>query len=109
LLLAENKKDSATIYFNQALDKTKEKDPEILLAIANAHITTKPGDANYAISLLHKAIKKDKKNPALYVALGDAYRKPGNGSEAYKSYQEAIDQDNKYAAALYRMGKIFVS
>ena len=109
LLLAENKKDSAAVYFNEALDKTKEKDPDILLAIANAHITAKAGDANYALSLLDKAIKRDKKNPALYVAVGDAYRKLGNGSEAYKSYQAAIDQDKNYAAALYRMGKIFVS
>lgn len=109
LLLTENKKDSAATYFQQALDETKEKNPDILEAVANAHVAAKPGDANYAIQLLEKAIKRDKKNPALYTLMGDAYRKLGNGSEAYKTYQAAIDQDKNYAAALYRMGKIFVS
>jgi tetratricopeptide (TPR) repeat protein len=109
VLLYNNKTDSARFYFEKALDKTKEKDADILLAIANAHVSVKTGDANYAIQLLEKAIKRDKKNPALFTRMGDAYRKLGNGSEAYKKYQAALDNDNQYAGALYRMGKIFVS
>jgi tetratricopeptide (TPR) repeat protein len=109
LLLAENKKDSAAVYFQQALDETKEKDANILAAVANAHITTKAGDGQYAAQLLEKATKREKKDPYLYTLWGDAYRKQGLGSEAYKTYQQALDNDNKYAPALYRMGKIFVS
>jgi tetratricopeptide (TPR) repeat protein len=108
-LLNKGNKDSARYYFDEALDKTREKNPEILSAIANAHIMAKTGDASYAVLLLNKAIDRDKKNPALYNMLGDAYRKLGNGSEAYKTYTVALDKDNKNAAALYRMGKIFVS
>src|SRR5437016_447283 len=92
LLLSENNKDSARYYFEQALAKTKEKDPEILLAIANAHVTAKAGDAGYAVQLLEKAIDRDKKNPALYTMLGDAYRRLGNGSDAYKTYQAALEK-----------------
>jgi tetratricopeptide (TPR) repeat protein len=108
-LLNKGNKDSARYYFDQALDKTREKNPDILSAVANAHITAKTGDAGYALQLLDKAIDRDKKNPALYTLLGDAHRKLGNGSEAYKMYTVALDKDNKHAAAMYRMGKIFVS
>ncbi|HEY8898364.1 MAG TPA: tetratricopeptide repeat protein [Niastella sp.] len=108
-LLNAGNKDSARYYFDQALDKTREKNPDILSAIAGAHIAAKAGDANYAVELLNKAIDRDKKNPALYTLLGDAYRKLGNGSEAYKTYSLALDKDKQNAAALYRMGKIFVS
>ncbi|WP_166437010.1 tetratricopeptide repeat protein [Niastella caeni] len=109
LLLSKGNKDSARFYFNQALDKTREKNPDILSAVAEAHITAKAGDANYAVQLLDRAIDRDKKNPALYALLGDAHRKLGNGSEAYKAYTGALEKDNQYAVALYRMGKIFVS
>jgi len=81
LLLNKDNKDSARYYFDQALDKTREKNPDILSAIANAHIIAKTGDAGYAAQLLNKAIDRDKKNPALYTMLGDAHRKLGNGSE----------------------------
>jgi tetratricopeptide (TPR) repeat protein len=109
LLLSEGNKDSARYYFDKALDKTREKNPDILSAIAAAHITAKAGDANYAVQLLDKAIDRDKRDPALYTLLGDAHRKLGNGSEAYKTYTTALEKDNRNAAALYRMGKIFVS
>jgi tetratricopeptide (TPR) repeat protein len=108
-LLNKGKKDSAEYYFDQALDKTREKNADILAAIANAHIVAKTGDANYAVELLNKAVNREKKDPALFTMLGDAQRKLGNGSDAYKTYATALDKDGKYAAALYRMGKIFVS
>ncbi|MGB8194097.1 MAG: hypothetical protein WCF67_19350, partial [Chitinophagaceae bacterium] len=47
--------------------------------------------------------------PYLYTLLGDAYRKLLNGTEAYKAYQKALNADDKYAAAYYQMGKIFVT
>jgi tetratricopeptide (TPR) repeat protein len=108
-LLSAGNKDSARYYFDQALEKKGEKNPDYLSAIANAHIVTKTGDAAYAVQLLDKAIDRDKKDPALYTMLGDAHRKLGNGSEAYKVYSAGLDKDAKYAAGLYRMGKIFIS
>lgn len=89
--------------------ETKEKNAEILAAVAQAQIDADAGDGQYAIDLLNKAIKRDKKNAALYVALGDAYRKLHNGSEAYKAYQKAVEENDKYAAAYHRIGDIFLS
>lgn len=108
VLLNTNKKDSASFYFNKALDQTREKNASILLAIARANINSKNGDANYAIDLVNKALKRDKKNPALFTALGDAYLKLNNGTEAYKAYAAAIKEDNRYAAAHHKLGTIFL-
>jgi len=75
ILLDESKKLEAEKYFEQALEKTKYKKSEILLAVAKAQIASGNGDANQAIDLLNRAIKKDKHNPQLYTELGKAYRK----------------------------------
>lgn len=108
ILLEQGKKDEALNYFNDAIKDTKEKDAGILSAVADAQINAKNGDANYAVDLINKAIKRDKKNPALYVLLGDAYLKLSNGSEAFKAYQHAIDVNDKYAPAYHKLGEIFV-
>lgn len=109
ILLKQGKNDDAANYFADALKQTKEKNPDILAAVADAHITSKSGDLNYALDLLSKAIRRDKKNPSLYVLRGDAYMKLSNGSEAFKAYQEATKVDDKYAAAYHKLGKLFVS
>lgn len=107
LLLQQNKKEEAQVYFNDALKSTKEKNSEVLAAVARAHVETKAGDANYAIELINKAIKRDKKNETLYALLGDAYRKLNNGTEAFKAYKEAIDKEKNFAEAYHKLGKIF--
>lgn len=109
VLLHENKKDNAALAFNNALDETRRKAADILAAIARAHIEAKNGDAQYAVELLQKAIKREKRDARLQVLLGDAYRKLGNGSEAYKAYQRAIKEDAGLAAAYHKTGEIFLS
>ena len=109
LLMQEGKVDSAALYFNRALDETRSKDADILLAIARAHISVPEGNNAYALELLDKAIKRDKRNPELYMAKGDAYRNLKQGSEAYKAYSDALDQNDKYVPALFAMGKIFTT
>lgn len=105
--LATGNNSAATPLFEKALDQTREKDAAVLSAVAQAHIDAKAGNAQYAVELLTKAIKRDKHNPALYVQLGDAYRKMTNGSEAYQAYKKAIDVNDKYAAAYHAIGQIF--
>ena len=109
LLLQEGKNAEAANLFNAALKETRNKHAGILAAVASAHIEAKNGDANYAVQVLNQAIKRDKKNPELYVLLGDAYRKLNNGTEAYRAYQQALQKDDKYALAYHRLGGIFLS
>ena len=109
VLLMEHQKDSAAACFARALAATKEKDPAILLAIAKANQGADDGDPHYSVELLDKAIKRDKRNPELYVALGNAYRRLLDGTQSFKAYQDALAQDSKDADALYKLGKIFVT
>ncbi len=109
IYLEQHQKDSAAVYFNKALAITREKDPVILSAIAQAHQEADSGDARYAVELLGKAIKREKHNPELYVELGDAYRRLGDGGGSYQAYQDALAENGKYAKALYKTGKIFVT
>ena len=109
VMLAQHKKDSAAGCFNKALADTKEKDPVVLLAVAKGYQDVDSVNAVYAVNLLEKAIKKDKRNADLYVSQGNAYRRMMDGADAYKAYQDALAQDSKDVEALYRLGKIFVS
>lgn len=106
-LLQQSGISEAERYFSQALEKTKYKRPEILLAIARAKVIAEKGDANQAIDLLTKAIKKDKNNAELYTELGKAYRKLHNGTEAFKAFGQAINADKQSAEPYYLTGMIF--
>lgn len=108
-LLALGKTDSAAFYFKNALEDSKEKDVAVLLAIAQASVENKSGNAVFAQELIQKALKKDKDNPAIHVLSGDAYRKANDGSAAYLAYNKALEYNRSYAHALHQLGKIFLA
>ncbi|MES2005269.1 MAG: tetratricopeptide repeat protein [Bacteroidota bacterium] len=93
--------------FTDALGNAKKKDPAIQLAIAEANIDANKGNLLYAIDLLTEAAKKDKKNPAILIAKGDAFRKLYNGSEAFRNYQDALELDKNDPVVNYKIGKIY--
>ncbi len=107
--LKMGKKAEAGQVFKDALLYSKDKDPVILADVACANISSDSGSADYAIDLLNKAIKKDKSNAKLYIDLGNAYRKLGNGPETYKALNRALEMDPGNAEASYRLGLLFVS
>jgi hypothetical protein len=109
VLLSRGKKDSAASLFHMALVQTGEDNPAILLAVAIANIRSDSGNVNYALGLLSKAIKLDKKNPALYVEQGNAEMKLLNGTEAYQAFTKARAINSSYAEAYYRLGELFVT
>jgi tetratricopeptide (TPR) repeat protein len=89
------------------LTTLKYKNADALLEVANANIDSKKGDTKWAIELLTKAIDRDKKNPEIYIALGDAYRKLNDGSNAIMNYESALRLDANNVEALYKEGKIY--
>lgn len=107
LLLEQDKKAEARKLAEDALEATRYKDVTALWAAARANIDSKNGDRNWALELLDKAIKRDKDNPQLYTAKGDAYRKFINGSEAVQNYMKAYAIDPHYAEAMYREGMVY--
>lgn len=97
----------AQALFTAALGTSRKKSPEVQLAIAEANIDAPKGNLFYALEILAEAGKKDRKNPAIYMAIGDAYRKMLNGSEAVRNYQEAIDLYKTNPVPYYKIGKIY--
>jgi tetratricopeptide (TPR) repeat protein len=96
-------------YFDEAVSATRGKDKAILSAVARANIYSPAGDKMYALEVLKKAIKRDKKDPELYTLQGDAYFRLKDGSQAYQAFEYATKLDPAYAPALYELGKIFAT
>jgi tetratricopeptide (TPR) repeat protein len=109
ILMAKRAFSQARTLYDDAIGNARKKDPEILTAVARSNIYGSNGDRSYAIALLKQAVKKDRKNPELYSMMGDAWFRLKNGSEAYTAFQEALKIDDKYAPALYELGKIFAT
>jgi tetratricopeptide (TPR) repeat protein len=109
VLLAQGKVTAARQLFDEALGTKRKKDKNILVAAARSNIYAANGDREYGVELLNQAIKKDKRNAALYTMLGDAFFRLRDGSAAYTAYQEALKQNSSYAPALFQLGKIFAT
>ncbi len=108
--LMEGKTNDARQRFETAINLTKGKDVNVFNAVAEANISAKPGDANYAIQVLNQATQVKKFNdPYTYILMGDAYRKLMDGGNAVQSYNKALALDPKYAAAKNRIGKIYLT
>ena len=109
LLLMEGKSAEAQPLFDEALKATKEKNALVLSAVARAYIDSKSGNYTAAIELLQKAKKRDKRNEEYDILIGNAYRRMNQGSEAFQAYREALNKNEKSAAANYHLGLIFVT
>lgn len=108
--LLEGKVQDARNHFEAAVSMSQSKSIAVLNAVgyANGNPDAKNGDPAYAIDKLKQATQLKKfNNPDVWVNLGDAYRKIGDGGQAIVSYQSALSVDPKYARADYRMGKVY--
>jgi tetratricopeptide (TPR) repeat protein len=102
------KSQDARAHFETAISLTKQKDVNVLNAVADNNIDAHLGDAQYAIEKLTLATNmKNFNNSETYVLLGDAYRKLIDGGNAVQSYQKALTMDPKLAEAEFKIGKIY--
>jgi len=95
--------------FDDLLKQTKEKNPQVLLAIANAWMHTKSPDYNEVLNVLDRAQKRDKNDPEIFSLRGDVYRRLNDGGKAVQSYQEALQKNPAFAEASYKIGKIYLT
>ena len=108
-LLYGNKTDSRQ-RFETAISLTKEKDINVLNAVAYANIDAKDGDLNYAIQKLTTATQVKRFNdPVTYTLLGDAYRRQLDGGGAVTNYQKALGIDPKFAEAQMKIGIVYLT
>jgi len=108
-LLYGNKTDSRQ-RFETAISLTKEKDINVLNAVAYANIDAKSGDLNYAVQKLNTATQIKRFNdPQTYLLMGDAYRKQLDGGGAVSNYQKALGVDPKFAEAQMKIGIVYLT
>ena len=106
--LLEGKTKEARNHFETAISLSQAKSLPVLNAIGYANINAKEGDASYAVEKLKLATAFKKMSiPDVYVNLGDAYKKLGDGGQAQTAYEAALSINPKYARASYRIGKIY--
>ncbi len=109
LLNTGNKQGAAEIFAAVLSNRKNQKDPALLLAMAEVVIEEKEGDAKAALAWLEIAGKREKKDPAIDIAKGLAYRKLNDASHAFLAFQEALKKDPGNARVHYLLGKIFTA
>ncbi len=108
--LLYNNKTDAHQRFETAISLTKEKDIQVLNAVAYANIDAKAGDPAYAIQKLELATQiKRFSDPTTYVLEGDAYRKQLDGGNAVTNYTKALGLNPKLAEAQMKIGIIYLT
>ncbi|MEJ7737550.1 MAG: tetratricopeptide repeat protein [Chitinophagaceae bacterium] len=109
--LMDNKTNDARQRFETAISLSKNKDVNVLNAIARANTMAHYGDANYALEKLNAlgTQKKDIRNAESYLLIGDAHRKLIDGGGAVTAYQKALSMDPKMAAAKHRIGRVYLT
>jgi len=65
------------------------------------------GQAGEAISILDKAIEKEKTNASLYLTKGAALEKLGRPDDAIEAYKKAMEVKPDFADAYYNIGVIY--
>ncbi|MBS1763415.1 MAG: tetratricopeptide repeat protein [Bacteroidetes bacterium] len=93
--------------FDKALTMSGAKTSFTQSKVAESFIHTTNKDLAYAIKLLNNAIAVDKKNPELYIDLGDAYAEQNNGTLAAENYNKALDLDKTSVKAIVRKGQLY--
>lgn len=108
LSLIDNKPADARSQFETAITLSKMPSAAVLNAIGMANVETRGGDLPYAIEKLKQAAAiKKMTDPSVFINLGNAYRKEGDGGNAQTAYESALTLNPAYAAAPYRIGKIY--
>lgn len=108
-LLSRDSKNKAVQIFSSLLtEKKNQRNPSLLMAMAEAMIDADAGDASLAIEWLNMAAKRDRNNPQVDLLKGQAYRKLSDGSNAFLAYEEALKKDRDNVKAHYLLAKIFI-
>jgi predicted Zn-dependent protease len=117
----EGKTAEAEALFEEVVKESKSKDAEILWRIGEGYTgyARVTGDvdaplyphhnAAKAIEYLDKALKRDKTNGQIWIAMGDAraLADPTNGGPAVTAYETAQENKTDAAIAKHRIGNVY--
>jgi tetratricopeptide (TPR) repeat protein len=109
MLWLQGNKDAAKAEFSKALTATKNKNAEVIRAIAETYIESENKSLDEAIALLETATKLDPKNEDGHLLMGDALleKTPTNGSPAIVSYKKVLEINPKSPRGIVRIAKLY--
>lgn len=105
---SNGKQTDANAAFAKALTLGADKNAEVMIRIAEAHITMDPKNLAEADKLLQAAEKLQPKNPEVQILQGDVFLENNDGTSAIKYYEKAKSFDPKSPAAALRLGQLWV-
>lgn len=89
----------------KALELNDDKDALVYLVLSQAYSNPQVKQYKTAVEFLNDAIKIDPKYVDAYIELGDAYLNQGNGSDAIKNFDKALElQKGNPEALMYKAG-----
>lgn len=94
--------------FEKAIKTAGGKNAEVLIRIAEAHISIEKKNIPAAFALLQEAEKLDFRNPEIQILNGDAYLENNDGSSAIRYYEKAQSLDPKSPLAILRIGQLWM-
>lgn len=99
----------AKTQFANAMKMTKNKNAEVIRAIAGTYVYSKNKNLDEAITLLQLATNLESKNEDGFLMLGDALieKNPTNGNEAIKSYNQVLEINSKSPRGIVRVAKVY--
>lgn len=98
----------STKNFERAMQLSGNKNAEVMIRIAEAHIHIDQRNLPQAFSLLKDAEKLDPRNPEIQILTGDAFLENNDGSSAIQHYEKASQLDPKSSLAMLRIAQLWV-
>lgn len=106
VLILQKKAAEAKALLTKAAEMNRKKTAAQWEAIGRAYLA----DSKFlldAIAALEKAKAIDGGDPEVHMLLGDAYLAQNQGGESVSSYERAASADQKWAAPLYKVAKVY--
>jgi tetratricopeptide (TPR) repeat protein len=94
-------------HFNDALKRSRSKDPRVLNEIGRAYLEANQ-NLDQAVGHLQASLKRDNKNPETYLILGDIYLEQNKGGDAMNNYEQALRLNPNMAKVQVKRGNLFV-
>lgn len=109
IALSKGDKVKAQELFALAEKKTKAKNTDVLVRMAEAYVLFKDknNDPAEAIRLVDAALKRDKNLADAYIVKGDALKMKLEGGPAVTAYEYALSVKPNYALAYNRIAEMF--
>ncbi|MBP7273586.1 MAG: tetratricopeptide repeat protein [Saprospiraceae bacterium] len=106
MLVLEGKEADAKKMMDKSTRK-KTKDAALQRAAAESFMYSDKSNYNIALEYLTKSQEASTKDPATYMAFGDAYYELNEGGKAASNYEFAGDFDKTIAYPYYKVAKIY--